>query len=96
MLAERMLNDGGARPEDRITLGFRLAAGRVPDESERQVLLSSLEAQLAYFRSDPGAAAELLAEGTRRNDPGLEAEELAAYAVVGSLIFNLDEVISRQ
>jgi hypothetical protein len=96
MLAQRMLNEGGNKPEDRIVLGFRLAAGRVPDESERRVLLNSLETQLAYFRNNPAAASDLLAEGQRRNDPRLEAEELAAYAVVGSLILNLDEVISRQ
>ncbi len=42
MLAQRMLNEGGARPDDRITLGFRLAAGRVPERGERQVLLGSL------------------------------------------------------
>jgi hypothetical protein len=96
MLAQRMLNEGGARPEDRVTLGFRLAAGRLPDETERQVLLSSLNAQLEYFQSHPEAAAGLLAVGEKRNDPTLEPRQLAAYAVVGSLILNLDEVITRQ
>lgn len=96
MLAQRMLNEGGARPEDRVTLGFRLAAGRLPDETERQVLLSSLNAQLEYFQSHPEAAAGLLAVGEKRNDPTLEPQQLAAYAVVGSLILNLDEVITRQ
>ncbi len=96
MLAQRMLNEGGARPDDRITLGFRLAAGRVPERGERQVLLGSLRTQLAYFQSHPAAAAGLLAVGEKRNDPRLEAEQLAAYAVVGSLILNLDEVITKQ
>ncbi len=96
MFAHRMLNEGGTRPDDRITLGFRLAAGRVPDEGERQVLLSSLRTQLAYFQTHPEAAAKLLAVGQKSNDPRLEAEELAAYVVVGSLILNLDEVITKQ
>jgi hypothetical protein len=60
------------------------------------VLLGSLQAQLAYFQNHPEAAAGLLAVGEKRNDPKLEVQELAAYAVVGSLILNLDEVITRQ
>jgi hypothetical protein len=73
-----------------------LAAGRVPDESEIEVLLSSLGAQLEYFESHPEAAAGLLAVGERRNDSKLKTQEVAAYAVVGSLILNLDEVITKQ
>jgi hypothetical protein len=96
MLAQRMLTEGGARPEDRLTRGFRLAAGRLPDESERQVLLSSLQAQLDYFQTHPAAAAGLLAVGEKSTDPNLKTQELAAYAVVGSLLLNLDEVITKQ
>jgi hypothetical protein len=96
MLAERMLTEGGPKREDRITRGFRLAAGRVPDEGERQVLLNSLNAQLEHFQTHPDAAAGLLAVGEKRNDPQWKPEELAAYAVVASLILNLDEVITRQ
>jgi hypothetical protein len=96
MLGQRMLKEGGGTPEDRVDLGFRLAAGRVPDATESQVLLSSLQAQLKYFESHPDAAAGLLAVGERRNDPKLEPQELAAYAMVGSLILNLDEVITKQ
>jgi hypothetical protein len=96
MLAQRMLQEGGSEPESRVAWGFRLAAGRVPDEGERQVLLRSLSAQLEYFENDPQAAASLLAVGEKHNDARLVAQELAAYAVVGSLILNLDEVITRQ
>ncbi len=96
MLAQRMLTEGGAAPDDRIRLAFRLAAGRLPDEGERELLLSSLGTQLAYFKRKPAAAANLLAVGEKRNDAGLESEELAAHSVVGSLILNLDEVITKQ
>ncbi len=96
MLAQRMLDEGGSSPEDRLALGFRLAAGRSPDQTEEQVLLGSLQAQREYFQSHPDAAAGLLAVGEKRNDPKLEPRELAAYAVVGSLILNLDEVITKQ
>jgi hypothetical protein len=96
MLAQRMLNEGGARPEDRLAMGFRLAAGRLPDETERRVLMGNLQAQLDYFQTHPEAAAGLLAVGERSNDAQLGPQTLAAYSVVGSLILNLDEVITKQ
>ncbi|MEW5977409.1 MAG: DUF1553 domain-containing protein [Acidobacteriota bacterium] len=96
MLAERMLKEGGSKPEDRIALGFRLTAGRAPDEHEMSVLLGGLTAELDHFRRNPQAAAELLTVGEKRNDPALKKEVLAAYAVTASLILNLDEVITKQ
>lgn len=96
MMAQRMLSDGGAKPEDRIALGLRLAAGRRPDENEAQVLLGNLQSQLEYFRGHPQEAARLLAVGEKPSDTKLKAEELAAYAVIASLILNLDEVITKQ
>ncbi|MCI0624428.1 MAG: DUF1553 domain-containing protein [Acidobacteria bacterium] len=96
MMAQRMLSEGGPKPEDRIALGLRLAAGRQPDENETQVLLGNLQSQLEYFRGRPQEAARLLAVGAKPSDTKLKAEELAAYAVIASLILNLDEVITKQ
>jgi hypothetical protein len=96
MMAQRMLNDGGSKPEDRIALGLRLAAGRRPDANETQVLLGNLRSQLEYFHGHPQEATRLLAVGTKPSEPKLNSEELAAYAVIASLILNLDEVITKQ
>jgi len=96
MMAQRMLNDGGSKPGDRIALGLRLAAGRRPDANETQVLLGNLRSQLEYFHGHPQEATRLLAVGTKPNEPKLNSEELAAYAVIASLILNLDEVITKQ
>ena len=96
MMAQRMLSEVGTKPEDRIALGLRLAAGRRPDENETQVLLGNLRSQLDYFNIHPQEATRLLAVGTKPRDPKLQTEELAAYAVIASLILNLDEVITKQ
>jgi len=96
MMAQRMLNEGGSKPEDRIALGLRLAAGRRPDEEETQMLLGNLQGHLEYFRGQPQEAARLLAVGAKPSDTKLKAEELAAYSVIASLILNLDEVITKQ
>jgi hypothetical protein len=96
LLAERMLKEGGSTPETRIAWGFRAATARRPAESERRILLGSLNAQLEHFRRDPQAAAKLVAVGERRNDAKLDAVELAAYSVTASMLLNLDEVITKQ
>ena len=96
MMAQRMLSGGGTKPEDRIALGLRLAAGRQPDEGETQVLLGNLRSQLEYFRGHPQEATRLLAVGVKPSDAKLKSEELATYAVIASLILNLDEVITKQ
>jgi hypothetical protein len=96
LMAQRMLNEGGTRLEDRLAFGLRLAAGRPPDDSERRILLGNLQTQLEYFRGHPEEAAGLLAVGAKPNDTKLKAEELAAYAVTASLILNMDEVITKQ
>jgi hypothetical protein len=96
VMAQRMLGEGGTKPEERIALGLRLAAGRLPDENERQVLLGNLQSQLEYFNRHPQEATRLLAVGAKPGDVKAKAEELAAYAVIASLILNLDEVITKQ
>ena len=95
-IAQRMLAEGGAKPEDRLAFGLRLAAGRAPDAGEKRLLLDNLSAQLEFFRAHPQDAAQLLAVGTRPYDGKLNPEELAGYATVASLILNLDEVITKQ
>ena len=96
LLAGRMINEGGATPESRIAWAFRLATARPPDDSERQILLGNLNAQLDYFRRHSKEAAGLLAVGQRRNDEKLDAAEVAAYSITASLLLNLDEVITKQ
>jgi hypothetical protein len=96
MLAERMLIEGGVKPEERLARAFRLVTARRPDENELRVLTGNLKAQLEYFSRSPIEAARLLAVGVRRNRGSLSETELAAYAATASLILNLDEAITKQ
>jgi hypothetical protein len=96
LMAQRMMIEGGTKPEDRLAFGLRLAAGRSPDEADKRLLLDNFETQLNYFQGHPQEAAQLLAVGTKPSDTKLKREELAAYATVASLILNLDEVITKQ
>ncbi|MBO0857401.1 MAG: DUF1553 domain-containing protein [Chloracidobacterium sp.] len=96
MLAERMLIEGGATPQERLAWAFRLATTRLPGNRELQTLLRNLEKQKASFSQRPQDAAKLLAVGEKRNDEKLNPVELAAYTTTASLILNLDEVITKQ
>ncbi len=95
MLAERAMTEA-TTSRDRVTLIFRRVLARVPLEAEIDRLLQSFQSQLDHFRANPDDAKRLLAIGEKRNDPKLNATELAAYAMTASLILNLDEAITKQ
>jgi hypothetical protein len=96
MLAERMMKEGGATPQERLAWAFCAATSRQPSERESQLLLKSLNKQMDYFSRNPLEAARLLSVGEKKNDGKLDAAEVAAYAATASLILNLDEVITKQ
>jgi hypothetical protein len=95
-LGQRMLAQGGATPESRLRHGFRLALGRPPSAEEARVLVGSLEYHRAYFAAGLERARAYLDRGESRPDPALDPAELAAYAAVGSLILNLDEMVTKE
>jgi hypothetical protein len=78
----------------RLAHGFRAATARAPDPGETAVLLQALAAQRRHF-ADPATARRLLAVGGADADPDLPAEERAAWAMIASLVLNLDEVVCR-
>jgi hypothetical protein len=95
-LAERMILQGGAKPDDRIAYGYSLVLARRPDTHRAQVLARTLDRFLAEFRGDPASATAYLATGDSPVSPGLDRPELAAYATIASLILNMDEAITKE
>ena len=95
-LAERMMTEGGATPDERIAHGFRLALARTARPKERGVLRGVFERFRDKYADDPDAAAKLLAEGESDYDESLDKAELAAYAGIASLILNLDEAVTKE
>ena len=96
VLAERMIHEGGASPEERITYAFRRAVARKPSAAELKVLVSGLQRRLAKYQAEPDAAKKLLAVGDAKSDPLMDPAELAAYTMTASVILNLDETINRE
>ena len=95
-LAQRMMLEGGASPQERIGFAYRLATGRQPDARRKAILLESYRHHLATYEEDRKAALQLVSQGERPRNPELDLAELASYTTVASLILNLDETISKE
>jgi hypothetical protein len=95
VMAERVIKEGGVRPDDRVAFAFRLATARLPTPAERAVLMDFLAFQRQSFEARPADAMKYLTQGERPRDQALNAPELAAYAALSSFILNLDETITK-
>ncbi|MCZ6599075.1 MAG: DUF1553 domain-containing protein [Planctomycetota bacterium] len=91
-LAERVLREGGATVDERLTHAFRLLATRRPTAGELDVLRELLEEQRAAFAEHPDEALALLGVSASSADP----VELAAYAVVASTLLAYDPVVTKR
>jgi hypothetical protein len=92
-LAERMLRESAGDP---LRFGFRTVLARNPSEREVSRLESVLDSFRQAYRANPSAAAELLKHGESPRDESLDAEDLASYTAVASLLLNLDEAITKE
>jgi hypothetical protein len=93
--AERILREGGETLDSRLTFAFQSVTARQPNSAEIAVLRTVYEKQLARFRNVPDAAASLLKIGESPADPQFDAAELAAWAIVASVILNTDEAVTK-
>ena len=88
-LARRLLAEGGSTDASRLAFGFRLVTSRPPTAKEITVLKKTLDHFRKEFTSDPAAARAFLL-----NDASNPAET-AAFALLSSLLLNLDETITK-
>jgi hypothetical protein len=95
-LAQRAILEGGRDARARIGFAFRLATARAPSDQEIGILRTLLDARLKAFQHDRQSALKLLSVGESPRDRRLDVSELAAYTTVASVIFNLDETMTRQ
>ena len=94
-LAERMMQDKGQRPRQRVAEAFRRVTSRAPRKAELDLLMKDFSFYLKDFREKPNAAKRLMSVGEKLRNPRLPAAQLAAYALVANTILNLDETITQ-
>jgi hypothetical protein len=95
-LGERLLRQGGATPEEKLTYTFRRAATRRPTERELRLLVELYQEQRALFRQDPDGAKKFLRTGDRPPAADLDPAELAAAASTAGAILNLDAAVTTR
>jgi hypothetical protein len=96
VLAQRIMLNGGSDPEKQIDYAFRLCLARPPAKLERQRLVSLYQQQLKSFEKDPDAAEKLLSQGSAERPANLDTGKLAAWMMVGNVLLNLDEMITKE
>ncbi len=84
------------KPEERIADMMKRMVSRAPSSKEAAVLKRELERAQAHYRAHPEDAKKFLASGQLQPDASWSAAEVAAYAVVASMILNLDEAITHE
>ena len=94
--ARRMLLEGGTTYPDRLTHGFRLATGRQPSPAELDVLVALFQEHHAHYQSKPDEAVKLLSIGESKRDESLNPSEYAAMTMLGNLLLNLDETLTKE
>ncbi|MGH9628106.1 MAG: DUF1553 domain-containing protein, partial [Bryobacteraceae bacterium] len=95
-LAERAIHKAEKSPDKRLEYEFRRVLARFPNENERQWLLDSLNYYRDRFETNRKSAEDYVARGESDRDASIDVAELAAYMAVASLIFNLDETITKE
>ena len=94
--ARRMLLEGGTTYPDRLTHGFRLVTGRKPSPAELEVLVALFQEHHAHYQSKVDEAVKLLNIGESKRDESLNPSEYAAMTMVGNLLLNLDETLTKE
>jgi hypothetical protein len=94
-LAERALREGGSDVDDRLALLFALATSRRPEASELAELGAAYRDLLAHYRANADAARKLLQSSGAKVDAVADPADLAAWTMLGNIVLNLDEVVTR-
>lgn len=92
---ERMMKEGGKTPEERIRFAYEIATAKPISAEDLTLTLNTYQDMLKHYQSDPKAAGELIAVGETKPDASLNPQELAAWTMIGNLILNLDEVLTK-
>lgn len=94
-LAQRVLL-AEESPESRLDQAFLLTVSRPASETERKLLLASLEIYEAWFGRHPDKARSYLQYGESKRSGMLNDGELAAWTTICGTILNLDETVTKE
>ncbi len=92
-LARRVLTErAGDNAPHKLDYAFRCCVARAPTEQELRHLQDVHDRELSHFRANPQSAKTLLGK-TPVDD--LDAAEFATWLLIGNILLNLDETITK-
>ncbi|MCC7422701.1 MAG: PSD1 domain-containing protein [Planctomycetaceae bacterium] len=94
-LAQQAMLAAPTTPE-RIAYAFRRLTSRLPSEKEQQILTTRFDQLKARYAADQESALKLLKVGESPRNESLDPIDHAALTSLGTLMLNLDEVVSKQ
>jgi hypothetical protein len=94
-LAERVIREGGASPEQRIDRMGIILLSRIPPPPMAAVLEKSLREMQKHYAANPKDARALVSIGEKRRDSSIPEPELAAWTMIASEMLNLDETLNK-
>lgn len=94
--AERVLTEGGETTPERLQFAFKACLSRPPRDTEVAVLSRRIDQLRQHYAADSANAVSLLQVGESPYDSQLPTDELAAWTGVASILFNLDEMLSKE
>ena len=94
--AERMITQPANSDSDRLRQAFRWTTSRWPTEQETEVLSQILNDARETYTKQTDEAEKLLGVGESKSNGEIPAAERAAWTLVASTLFNLDETLTRE
>lgn len=96
VIAGRILKEVAGDDGVRVAHLFERITGRAPAPGESRELMTLLTRCRAHYATHPDEASALLSQGAAPNSAGVDAVEQAAWSIVASTLFNLDETVTRE
>ena len=93
VFGERIV-ESGKTTDERVKLAVRLALARDPKPKEVQVLKDAANRYTQAYRANPAEAQELIKVGLAPRKK-LDEAEVAAWTMICSTLFNLDEFLTQ-
>lgn len=94
-LGRRLIKEGGATVEARVTYGLKLATGRPASPAQIQSLTGLYRSELEHYRGKADEAKALATDPLGPLPDGVDPVEAAAWTVVGNVLLNLDALLTR-
>lgn len=95
VFAQRILAEGGKDDAARVAFAFRTCIGREPVAAEQARLVAFVKQQARSFAGDAKGAGALVAVGSAPVPTGVDARQLAPWMMLGNVLFNLDETLTK-